>query len=193
MNTSSRIILGMLFIIASLLIGFEPIKNFFDGSDASSVPFNMPAYAQVPETAPKRELKQGKPMRIVIPSLSIDIAVTDGYYDSNNQTWTLTKDKAQYAVMTPQANNIAGNTFIYGHNRKEVFAKLSKIKVGEKVTVYTDSGHEFTYSYLSSKETDPTDSSLFSYQGPPILTLQTCSGIFFQNRQLFTFRLSEVV
>jgi hypothetical protein len=37
----------------------------------------------------------------------------------------------------------------------------------------------------------PTDATLFEYKGKPILTIQTCSGVWYQNRQLFTFDLER--
>jgi len=193
MKIRSTLALGILFIAAGVLVGYDPIHQLLsDKGTPSLAPFSAIANAEAPTANAPRTLTAGKPVRILIPSLNIDLAVVDGYYDAASQTWTLTGDKAQYAVMTSKANNIAGNTFIYGHNNKKVFASLPKIKVGDKVTLETDNGHKFTYKYVSSYETDPTDTSLFSYKGQPILTVQTCSGLWFQNRELFTFALSEV-
>ena len=95
--------------------------------------------------------------------------------------------------MTAPSNNQSGNTFIYGHNRPAVFAKLSKLQIGETVKVYTDNNHTFTYKFRSAYETSPNDASLFEYDGAPILTLQTCSGLWDQNRYLMTFDLVGVI
>ncbi len=142
--------------------------------------------------APQPIVIQGKPVRLTIPSIELDIAVVDGVYNAQQKTWTLSNTSAHYALMTPQPNNNSGNTFIYGHNRKEVFAKLAKVKAGDEAFLYTDNGNVFRYVFRFSVETDPYDDSLFSYNGAPIVTLQTCSGLWYQNRQLFTFDFVSV-
>lgn len=186
---------GALFILAAALLSYQPIMRWWQEQDSlAAVP--APAPERTPEVQSATKVVEpisGKPVRLVIPSLGIDLTVADGIYNPSDQSWTLSKDKAHYALMTPQANNQEGNTFIYGHNRKEVFAKLATLNIGETVTVHTDNGHQFTYKYRSAHETNPYDDSLFNYQGPPILTLQTCSGLWYQNRYLMTFDLVEVV
>ncbi len=137
-------------------------------------------------------LIEGKPVHLEIDSIDLDVAVVDGAYDQKTKAWTLSKDSAHYAVMTPLANNQAGNTFIYGHNRKEVFARLAQVKKGDVLSLTTETGFIFRYEFVSSLETDPYDDSLFQYEGSPILTVQTCSGLWFQNRQLFTFKFLDV-
>lgn len=187
--------LGVMFILAGSLLGYPTIMRLWNEKhQTASAP--SPAPERTPEVkAATQEVEaiEGHPNRLVVPSLGIDVAVADGYYNAQAQTWTLTNDKAHFATeMTPKPNNQAGNTFIYGHNRKEVFAKLSKLAEGETVDVYTDNGRIFTYKFRSAYETNPNDSSLFNYQGPPILTLQTCSGLWYQNRYLMTFDLVKV-
>lgn len=134
----------------------------------------------------------GKPISLSISDLNVDNSVIDGVFDKQSQKWTLTLDKVQYAVMTAQPNDKRGMTFMYGHNRKGVFSKLPSIKEGSIAEVKTENGHEFTYRFVGSKKTSPEDVSVFSYDGPPVLVLQTCVGAFFQDRQLFTFEFVGV-
>ena len=150
---------------------------------------------QVSIQKPNKELPQvifGKPSRLFMPTIGIDLSVADGEYNSVSREWTLSKDKAHYALLTPEPNNTSGNTFIYGHNNKNVFAKLSSITVGDKISLFTESGKEFVYQYTESRQVEPTDTSLFSYQGSPILTIQTCSGTWYEKRSLYTFVFVEV-
>ena len=147
-------------------------------------------HQQLPSSAPAMPIS-GKPVRIQIPSLAIDLPITDGSYNARTKKWTLTTNKVQYAVNTPLANNQSGSTFLYGHNRREVFRSLLKIKLGAEATITADNGHTFTYKFTGALVTTPSDTSLFNYQGPPILTVQTCSGAFYQDRQLFTFALVQ--
>lgn len=134
----------------------------------------------------------GNPTHISIPSVGIELSVVPGYYYPKSNTWTLTLDKAQYGTMTAPPNNKSGDTFIYAHYRWGVFYKLPKIAEGAEAIITTDNGHTFTYKFRSSIITTPQDTSIFTYKGKPILVLQTCNGLWYQNRQLFTFDLVKV-
>jgi LPXTG-site transpeptidase (sortase) family protein len=191
------LITGFCLILGGLALGYAPFMTYWHGKHVAqvlTVPFSTAARAGLPQstTPAPTEVVSGEPVRIEIPSLKIDLQVAEGHYNSTAQTWTLSKDKAHYAVNTPLANNAEGNTFIYGHNRKAVFARLVNIKAGATAIVTTKNGHRFTYTFRSAFETQPSDDSLFEYKGPAILTLQTCSGLWYQNRQLFTFDFVSV-
>jgi LPXTG-site transpeptidase (sortase) family protein len=141
---------------------------------------------------PDKTAIQGVPTGMSIPSLGIQNDVAQGVFDKHSGKWTLTLDKVQYAVMTNQPNDQRGLTFMYGHNRKGVFARLPAIQAGAVAQVTTDNNHTFYYRFTGSKTVTPQDTSIFAYNGSPILVLQTCTGAFFQNRQLFTFELIGV-
>lgn len=190
------LITGLLCIIGGFLASYGPLQDYWRGKQVATaleVPFSEAVKPSVPTPSeiPITEVT-GRPSRLQILSLGIDLVVADGRYNEKTKTWTLSKDKAHYAIGTPPLNNKEGNTFIYGHNRKEVFQKLSRIKKGAEVVVTADNGKQFVYQFVSAYETHPNDDTLFSYEGPPILTLQTCSGMWYQNRQLFTFNLTEI-
>lgn len=141
------------------------------------------------KSAPANEVPriEGKPNTITISSVNINLPTVEGIYYPKSATWNLSLDKAHYAVMTPMPNNQSGNTFIYAHNRKNVFMSLPAIKEGDLAVVTTENGKKFTYRYRSAITTEPNDTSILSYQGAPILTLQTCTGMWYQNRTLFIF------
>jgi LPXTG-site transpeptidase (sortase) family protein len=80
---------------------------------------------------------------------------------------------------------------LYGHYRPEVFARLQLIKPGSEAIITTDNGYKFYYKLDHVNIVDPNDTSLFTYQGTPELTIQTCTGSFFQKRQLFTFTFEK--
>lgn len=184
---------GVILIGVGLMLAVGPITELWRSKHVEHVatsPFSVVANA-TPTVTTQQPLVSGEPVRIQIPALQIDLPVIDGYYNKNSKTWTLTKDKVQYAAITPQPNNQEGNTFMYGHNRPGVFNTLNKIKPGDEVSITTANGHTLTYIFRTSYETSPTDVSLFEYKGAPILTIQTCSGLWYQNRQLFTFDLTK--
>lgn len=195
------LITGLCFIVTGAALSYGPLMDYWSGKQVATplnVPFSSVVKAEAasgqqaaPTPAPAQVIS-GKPVRIQVPSLAINLRVAEGHFDAASQTWTLSKDKAHYGVNTPPANNAHGNTFIYGHNRTGVFRSLSRIKPGAIVIVTTENGHRFTYRFSAAYETNPNDDSLFRYQGPPIMTVQTCSGMWYQNRQLFTFTLQNV-
>lgn len=129
----------------------------------------------------------GKPIQLQITQLGLDIAVVDGQYNQRNGQWTLSSDKAHFALPSTTPNNEQGSTLIYGHYRPEVFARLRKLQPGQEAIITTDAGYRFIYTYNSSVVAKPTDTSIFGYRGAPKLTLQTCSGAWMQNRQLYSF------
>jgi sortase (surface protein transpeptidase) len=178
------------------VVGAAPTIYFnttHHGTVSADPAFPTPKTTYTPATTPAKPVISGHPVSISFPSVDItDVPVVDGYFDTKKQDWTLGLHTAQWGTMTPQPNDTAGNTYIYGHYRPEVFAYLHVIKPGAEAIVTTDNGYKFIYTFDSSINVDPTDVSLFNYQGPPILTVQTCSGSWFQNRQLFKFTFTRV-
>lgn len=189
MKIRFRITIGLLFIAAGLLIGSGP---YFANRQTSQLPKGQSVMGDVTST-PTQPLAPitGTPTKITLERLTIDLAVAPGYYNAKDKSWTLTGDKAHFATLSQPTNNSRGNTLIYGHNNKQVFGALSNVRAGDRVRILTDNGHIFVYEFVSAYTTNPEDSSIFNYQGSPTLTLQTCSGIWSQNRTLFSFRLVE--
>lgn len=178
--------LGVALLLVGSFLGYQRFVEF--SARPVTIRTNVQTTRPEPIVLPATNgLVEGKPVRIVIPSVNIDVPVLDGIYNPHTQTWTLSETAAQYALITQLANNQTGNTFIYGHNRTAVFKRLLDAKEGAIAKVYTTNNHVFTYKLRATKVTNPRDDSLFYYKGSPILTVQTCSGLWFQNRSLFTF------
>jgi LPXTG-site transpeptidase (sortase) family protein len=193
-KTYAWLIGGLILLGVGMILAIQPVTELWRSHHVTHVatsPFSVVA-STTPAFPPQADYFSGEPTRIQIPDLNIDLKVIDGYYNKSTKAWTLTKDKVQYATITPQPNNKQGNTFLYGHNRVGVFNTLNKIKVGDEAIITTGNGHTFTYKFRTAYETNPNDDTLFQYQGAPILTVQTCSGLWYQNRQLFTFDLVRV-
>ncbi|MEK7152860.1 MAG: sortase [Patescibacteria group bacterium] len=186
-------LLAALIIIsgAALLLPFAYFWTQNRVVQAQSKPASQ-TVTPAPTPAPTPTLIIGKPVALQIPSLGFDLQVVDGAYNANNGTWTLSRDKAHYALPSMQPNNEHGNTLIYGHYRKEVFARLHLIKEGAEASVVTDNGYRFVYVYKSVETTSPADTSVFAYDGAPQLTIQTCTGTWMQNRQLYFFNFDRV-
>lgn len=182
-------LIGLFFVLAGLLLSSQHLIQSWQQRNSQPF-FTPPAHSTV---SLKKPTISGVPAHIDIPGVNISDDIEPGYYDKASQTWSLSLTKAEYATVTPEPNNGNGNTFIYGHNRWAVFYKLLKVQVGDEAIITTTNNHKFIYKMVSQRDTKPTDTSLFTYQGPPILTLQTCSGLWYQNRTLFVFNLVQVV
>lgn len=187
MQITRKFFFASLGLIAAGIAGLLPYANMWANRQyaiANAAPFEVNSQPLRPDTL------SGKPVRLQVPSLGIDLAVADGAYNPSDGSWTLSKDKVHFALPSAPANNQEGNTLIYGHNRKEVFAKLLSIQPGAAAIVTTENGYRFTYIYTQTETVDPTATEIFGYQGAPRLTLQTCTGRWFENRQFFYFSLS---
>ncbi|HSX17797.1 MAG TPA: sortase [Candidatus Saccharimonadales bacterium] len=182
---------GLAFVIIGLAVfGVSLLITWF--GQRSSVPPVSQVLKNNPVAVNPNPVIKGTPVHIVIPSVDIDLQIVPGYYYPSTQSWTLTLNDAQWATMTAPANDRDGLTFIYAHYRRGVFLTLPKVQPGATAIITTDNGKVFTYTFRSSAITTPEDTSLFSYKGKPVLMLQTCTGVHFQNRQLFLFDFTKV-
>jgi LPXTG-site transpeptidase (sortase) family protein len=151
---------------------------------------NLPVELVKSETT--EQILTGKPVRIVIEDVSIDLPIDEGRYNDVDGSWSLSGYHAQFAMMTPLANNSQGNTFIYGHNNKYVFGPIKRINPGAVARIYTDNDKVFNYTYQNTYAVTPDNTSVLEYQGPSILTVQTCSGAWNEQRQMYVFKFDKV-
>ncbi len=189
MKTRFSILLSILLIaIGSLSLALPYLR-------ASQVQAEEATRVAVVDTsvaiAQDEPLISGQPTHIVFPEHDISVDVVPGYYYKKTNSWTLSDDKAHFATVTSEPNNKTGNTFIYAHNRKHLFQPLSDAAVGNTAVVTTDNGHTFTYKMSSVRDVGPYTSSYLATHNSPILTVQTCSGIWDETRRMFTFDLVE--
>lgn len=186
MNIRFNITVGILFVLAGSLLGSQYIIQFAKSASAQG-----PSVQPVTQTAQLASqpalVRTALPVSMSVPAVGVLVDVEPGTYNRVDQTWSLSDTKASFATVTSVPNAQSGNTFIYGHNRANIFAKLNNAKSGDKAYVTAADGVVFVYSLTSTRDAQPTDVSLFEYDGTPILTLQTCSGFWDQYRRLFTF------
>lgn len=185
------IAISITLISAGVTLGAPLGMSYLGGSHhiASISTTPPPTMPHISGAAPV--ITKGIPRYISIPSLGIDTTVEDGYYNAKTGQWTISEASAFFATPTDEANSKAGDTFIYGHNSTKIFGKLLQIKPGAQAIVDTDSGAQFIYTFTSTAAVKPTDTRILDYSGTPRLTLQTCSGLWNQNRQIFYFDLKS--
>lgn len=180
----------------TLLFAFYAFLPFFH--QASLLDIRLTRAAQKPYSPPPAHSTEeiaGRPVRIVIPASNVDLPVDEGYYDSSSNSWTLSGYHAQFAMISTLANNVAGDTFIYGHNNNYVFGALRHVMpaVDARALIYTDNGHIFVYKFQKSFSLAPSDTSVLSYSGPPIMTIQTCTGSINEWRTMYRFDFVKVL
>lgn len=186
------LIFGIVLVLFGAAILADQLVSQKTGADIT-LPKNI-SKVDLSKIKSNKPLISGFPVNIQIPSLAMNIPVIPGYYYPKSQQWTLSLSDVQYATITPEPNNLEGDTFLYGHYRPAVFAYLHHISLGASAIVTTSNNHTFYYTLNSINIVNPSDSSgIFTYKGTPILTVQTCTGLFFQNRELFNFNLVRVV
>src|SRR3989344_2547012 len=132
-------------------------------------------------------VSQGKPVKLLLPELKLTLNIEEGNYSETTKSWNVSKTNAHWANVTALANNKSGNTLIYGHNTNNVLGSTRNLKIGDKLILVTDNNLSFEYTLTGFKEVGPQDTEIFSYQGNPILTLVTCTGIADKKRKLMNF------
>ena len=136
------------------------------------------------------ELAAAPPVRLVIPSIGVDIpVVTVGTVKqtAGGQTyevWDTAANAGAYHKMSAPPGYI-GNTVINGHRdiHGKVFADLDKVRLGDPITLYTEE-HEFVYTVVeilevpekyASAEQRAENQRLIGYIPEERLTLITCT------------------
>lgn len=166
-------------------------------SKSSAAPSETPKVATVLPSPTPINIISGEPVRLVIAAANIDLPVAKGTYDQQSKSWTLSNDKAHFAVMTEQPNNLAGTTFIYGHGTGGVFGKIGNNRppTGTIAQIYTKNKHIFLYKLSEVTDRKPSETNILqnTHKGEPRLIIQTCTGIFSEWRTMFIFTLEGVV
>lgn len=117
--------------------------------------------------------------RVVVSSVGISVPVVMGYIQDD--TWSIPKEAAAH-LNTSALPGAKGNTVLYGHDTKEVFAKLESVGIGDQVRVELEGGGVAVYVVTEIQEVSPTDISWVLPTESEVLTLFTCTGLFDQRR-----------
>jgi len=177
--------------LVTLLLAWVLFRPFGSTAPALAASPN-PSLGTRPLVLPLRTLVTGTPSRLVIPSIGKDLEIEPGRYDAASQTWSISASNAHYALPSMTANNVRGQTLIYGHYNLDVFYQLTRLQPGQTAELHTNNGHIFSYEYREVRRYDPSDVSVFQSDGPPILALQTCSGSFNEYRDIYYLFLVKV-
>lgn len=193
MQQARFIVSSALLYVGTIVVIGAAVSTPYVAAKAPVVTTSPPHVIPLPKM-PKVVAVSGIPDRITIPSEELDLTVIPGAYDPSTDSWTLSGYKAQFATVSAPANNIGGETFIYGHNNDYVFGALRHVtpSVGVEAIVYTANGHEFAYTFQKTWSVGPYDVSTLDYQGPPVLLIQTCTGSLNEMRTMYLFTFERV-
>ena len=138
----------------------------------------------------KSSKASGVPIALNIPKLNLAWDVDKGFYNPENDSWTLSDDRVYYATPSALINDSYGGTVLYAHNRDHLFKPLYNLKTDDKINITTDSNFKFTYALTSRNNVEPSDVSVLKrYYPEPHVVLQTCDGPFNEWRRLYEFKL----
>ncbi len=181
-------------VIGISLMAFIILQNFMQREAlAQSNPSPAPIVSQEIEASVNTSERAvtGIPVQMDIASIGMSLDVRNGEYNRETGEWTLADDAAFYATPTSPLSSAPANTLIYGHNTQQVFSSLFGLKEGDQAVVKADNGYEFVYTFAETKRIEPTDVAILNVGDKPQLTLQTCTGLFDQYRQMFIFYLTD--
>lgn len=139
------------------------------------------SFSKVPQAAIQSTKNIDIPVEIIIPSVQIDLNVDPG--EIKNGVWLISGSGATF-LNTSAAPGSGGNTVIYGHNLKKIFANLPYLSIGQKISVKTKSGKIYNYVADQKYFVGPDRVDLVSPTNTDELTIYTCWGLFDSQRAL---------
>jgi len=121
------------------------------------------------------------PVRIVIPAIDVDSPVLPAKFERGE--WQVPKFVVGHLEGTANPGP-TGNVALSGHLQStasgNVFARLSEMKVGQLVTLYTTRQDKTVYKVAEVKMVRNTDVTVVEPTTKPRLTLITCAGDWVQ-------------
>ncbi len=137
------------------------------------------------------------PARLLIPSIGVDANVEQvgKKADGSMGTPQTFGDVAWYALGAKPGE--PGNAVIDGHVNNAlttagVFAHLSQVTIGDKVTVVDAAGKSLSFVVTKTQtitDTTAQDTNIFSTTGPSGLVLITCQGDWVSSQHTYSERL----
>jgi len=116
------------------------------------------------------------PERVLIPSIEFEMPVKDATVSAND--WEVFDDAVSWLKTSGTLEK--GNIILYGHNDKNKFGKIIRLKVGD-VIVIRNKHYEKWYEVVKGIETNSSDLT-YLQNTEDGLTMYTCSGWFDSKR-----------
>ena len=161
------------------------------------VPNNTSAQVIMIKPAESKDIKLSvqidpneKPLRIIIPSVAIDLKV----YDSEvvNGTWEVPEKAAGYGSGSSFLDENHGNSIVFAHARNGMFRNLNLLQTNDVINLVGDEGHVYTYRVIEIQKILPDEIDKVKLLGKHHLTLFTCDGFNDEYRLLVKSERIEV-
>lgn len=129
---------------------------------------------------PDKPMALGKPIALSIDKINTSLAIRQGGVNPATNQWILDEKNAFYI-------SDSATPVFYGHNKKGVFDKLSKLQGEENLLIDTSDGRRLEYKFYESRQIAPSDASILAEKHVDTVILLTCSGAFYEFRQALYF------
>jgi sortase A len=163
-------------ITAAVIALFVGIAWYFVSRQEDTLSFSEPP----PEVQTEHSTL---PVRLLIPSLDIDVPITAGTIIDG--MWSISDTHASHLVSSAYPGD-DGNMILYGHDKRSILGKLPRITVGDGIIVEDTEGNEHRYNVTEIHTVSPNDTDLIQPTDSTVLTVYTCTG--FLNSKRFVVR-----
>jgi len=147
------------------------------------ISFDTPPPAQKGSLVDAKVLPQGKPVIIKVPSIDKELAIIPSRIV--NKYWESTKIGVSYLETSPIPGEV-GNSILWGHNYPNLLKDLTKVEVGDEITIVFENGGEKKFEVHFTQEVGPNQSSILNPTEDNRITLYTCSGFLDSKRFVVT-------
>lgn len=124
-------------------------------------------------------LRNAYPVNIAIENVGIDVSIIPA--NIKDGIWQMSDNSATYLENSARPAE-GGNVIIYAHNKKQLFAPLHQIKVGNSIVLTTANGTNYEYKVEEIKVVDPSAIEEVVPTNYEVLTVYTCTGLFDSKR-----------
>ncbi|HKY74211.1 MAG TPA: sortase [Patescibacteria group bacterium] len=133
------------------------------------------SFATVPQVTARLELRGSIPVKIEIPSISLDQPLVLGSIIDG--VWTISPTSPTYLANSARPAE-GGNIVVYGHNKNSIFGGLRRVRLQDVIVLTTESEKTHQYIVREIVIVKPTDIAVVLPTDNEVLTVYTCTGFF---------------
>lgn len=142
--------------------------------------YTPPGASATPSAGPS-----GMPVRLRLPSVSLDLLVVPAY--KTGSRWPTTSRGISYLASSPLPGEI-GNSIFYGHNWSRILGQLKNSRPGDPLAIVYSDGRTNTFTIQEVKTVGPNATEILDPADFPQITLYTCTGFLDTRRLVVTAR-----
>lgn len=178
------IVEGMILLIQSIYIHGPVVGSFFKKKAESAVSAfkkdsnNRFGTVEVLQETLLQQKESAHPKRILIPKIGLEQSIEDGKITDGQ--WNISESGVSFMVGSCTPGNSC-NIVIYGHAKEQFFGPLKKIKIGDSITILTETKW-YLYKVNEIKDVSPEQVSVIGPTLEETLTLFTCTAFLDSKR-----------